>query len=391
MGGEQIRERGRDEHLSKETQGRELPKQTRQLMAIARLSRRVLTSSELRTLLLKETLWLIARVLAVDYVKFLELLPDGTAFRLKAELNWPEDLPPDEIPANPDSVAGYTLHCAAPVLVENLRTDPRFKPSVARGGRELVSGMSVVVGTEDLPYGVLCAYTGSRRAFTENELRFLQGAARGVAIATEREAMERRMRALQIKLLRENRASLLGELSRMLAHELNQPLSALMNYVQACHGMIVANGARVPGNVYHLMDKAVGQAERAASIICRWREFLQTDEPHKLEEDLNRSLRDVARLALADAAEKKIKVSYRLDPKLPALKIAPIQIQQVLYHLLRNAVGSLENSPRRQLTLRTQLDQDRVEVQVEDTGAGIDPKRRERLFQAHPEGGTGWP
>ncbi|MGH8657874.1 MAG: GAF domain-containing protein [Gammaproteobacteria bacterium] len=152
----------------------ELGNRTRQLMAVARISRRVLASPELRKLLMKETVALIARVLRVDYVKFLVLLPHGKAFRLQADVSWPEDLgSQNEIPLTPDSVAGYTLRCGTPVIVQDRRTDPRFEASVAIDERDLVSGMSVVVGAAEAPQGVLCAYTGSKRTFFEKELGFL--------------------------------------------------------------------------------------------------------------------------------------------------------------------------------------------------------------------------
>ncbi len=363
----------------------ELGNRTRQLMAVARLSRRVLASPELRKLLMKETVALIARVLRVDYVKFLVLLPHGKAFRLQADVSWPDDLgSQSEIPVTPDSVAGYTLRRGMPVIVQDRRTDPRFEASVAITERDLVSGMSVVVGAAEAPQGVLCAYTSNRRTFVEKELLFLLAAAKALGIVIEREATESRMHRLRDRLLSASRASAMAELGTLLAHQLNQPLSALVNYVQACRRKIAFSGAQVPEQIYQLMDvidKAVREAERAASILRRFRALVPSGELHTLEEDINRTLKDAASLALADAAEKQIEVRYRLDPKLPKVVIDAIQIQQVLYELIRHAVGSLEHSQRRQLILSTQLaDGGMVEVQVADTGEGIDPTRRDQLM-----------
>ncbi len=168
----------------------------------------------------------------------------------------------------------------------------------------------------------------------------------------------------------------MAELGTLLAHQLNQPLSALVNYVQACRRKIAFSGAHVPEQIYQLMDvidKATREAERAASILRRFRALVPSGELHTLEEDINRTLKDAASLALADAAEKQIKVRYRLDPKLPRVVIDPIQIQQVLYDLIRHAVGSLEEAEERQLILSTHLaDGNRVEVQIQGARAGND-------------------
>jgi len=159
---------GRNENLSTETlpceraEGssqahQELGNRTRQLMAVARLSRRVLASPELRKLLMKETVALIGRVLRVDYVKFLVLLPHAKAFRLQADVSWPEGLgSQNEIPVIPDSVVGYTLCRGTPVIVQGRRTDPRFEASVAIHERDLISGMSAVVGAQRR-HRVFCA------------------------------------------------------------------------------------------------------------------------------------------------------------------------------------------------------------------------------------------
>jgi len=244
-----------------------------------------------------------------------------------------------------------------------------------------------VVGAQEEPYGVLCAYSASKRTFSENELRFLLAAAKAVGMVIEREATASRIRSLQHQLLSASRTSVMAELGTLLADQLNQPLTALINYVQSCRRMMAFSGAPVPERFDRAMDKAVAEAERAASILRGFRKSIKSGELHTLEEDINRILKDVASLALADAPEKKIKVNYRLDPKLPKAVIDPIQIQQALYDLIRHAVGSLEQSQRRQLILSTQLtDAGMVEVQIEGAETDNHPKRRDEFPEEYLSG-----
>jgi two-component system, LuxR family, sensor kinase FixL len=209
---------------------------------------------------------------------------------------------------------------------------------------------------------------------------------------TERQEAERRLHELQAELLQVSRLSIMGEMASGLAHELNQPLTAIMNYVQACRRLLERDEGISPERVRALMDKAVAQASRGGQIINRLRRFMAAGETERAREDVNRVVEEASALALVGARDKGIAVQARLARGLPDVLIDKVQIHQVIINLIRNAIDALaQTDGERTIVLQTRCaDPEEVEVTVADTGPGLANGVRSRLFQpfvtTKPEG-----
>jgi len=195
---------------------------------------------------------------------------------------------------------------------------------------------------------------------------------------------ERRTRKLQADLLHGSRLSAMGELASGMAHELNQPLTAVMNYLQACHLVFQSGGQNTEDKVLGYMDKAIEQAERAGKIISGLRSFVQKSDASRSFEDVNDIVAEASRLMLFGAAAEDVEFRIELADHLPQVLVDKIQIQQVVFNLVRNAVEALANSKNGQLTVSTTKDpdSDAVIVRVYDTGTGVDEALVETLFSA---------
>lgn len=206
--------------------------------------------------------------------------------------------------------------------------------------------------------------------------RFFTGFVRDL---TDREESEARVEQLQAEIVHISRLSAMGEMASALAHELNQPLSAIANYLNGAKRLL-ARGEADPKAV-EAVDKAVGQALRAGDIIRRLRDFLSRGEGERSVESLAKLVHEACGLALVGAKEGGVEVRYDLDAHLDRVLVDRIQIQQVLVNLVRNALDAMEGQPRRQLVVSTVVDRDMAVVSVADTGSGLDQAVADRLFQ----------
>ncbi|WP_341898269.1 PAS domain S-box protein [Ferrovibrio terrae] len=197
---------------------------------------------------------------------------------------------------------------------------------------------------------------------------------------TERHQSERQVRELTAELVHISRLSAMGQLSSSLAHELNQPLTAIMNYAEAARQMVELSGERSLPKVKEFLAKTVEQAERAGQIIRRLRSFVEKGPVERSLEELNKVVLDASNLAAIGVRVDGIRMHFDLDDTLPPISIDKIQIQQVVVNLVRNAVEVLHEAQRRELTIRTRSDAGSQEVSVCDTGPGLDPAIAQKLF-----------
>lgn len=207
--------------------------------------------------------------------------------------------------------------------------------------------------------------------------RFFTGFVRDL---TDREEREARVEKLQAEVVHISRLSAMGEMASALAHELNQPLSAIANYLNGAKRLLARGGGADP-RALEAVDKAVGQALRAGDIIRRLRDFLSRGEGERSVESLSKLVHEACGLALVGATESGVEVRYDLDPHLDRVLVDRIQIQQVLVNLVRNGLESMQGHGRAILTVATAIDRDMAVVSVADTGAGLDQSIAERLFQ----------
>jgi two-component system sensor kinase FixL len=196
---------------------------------------------------------------------------------------------------------------------------------------------------------------------------------------TERQSTEARLQELQSELVHISRLTAMGEMASTLAHELNQPLSAIANYLKGGMRLLQNRPDEESRQTRDALDKATEQAMRAGQIIRRLRDFVSRGESERRGENMTKLVEEASALALVGV--KDVHIRFDLDPTAEVLA-DKVQIQQVLINLMRNAMEAMADSDRRDLTVKSALiDDDMVEVRVTDTGAGIAPEIADHLFQ----------
>jgi two-component system, LuxR family, sensor kinase FixL len=199
---------------------------------------------------------------------------------------------------------------------------------------------------------------------------------------TERQQQDARLQALQAELVHISRLTALGEMASALAHELNQPLSAIANYMKGSRRLLENMSDPQSTMIREAIDKAAEQSLRAGQIIRRLRDFVARGETERRIESLKKLLEEASALALVGAKDRGVRVTYALAPELDAVLADKVQIQQVLLNLLRNAVEAMEQSPHRELTIGTERGSDGMAIiKVADTGTGIAREVADQLFQ----------
>lgn len=195
---------------------------------------------------------------------------------------------------------------------------------------------------------------------------------------TERRNHEEESRVQQEKIQLTSRLTTMGEMASSLAHELNQPLTAISNYSMAAVAMLKSGNANQE-RLLEALEKAARQAERAGKIISRIREFVKRSEPRRQRVTVHRIIENAVGFADIDARKRQVFIHQRMPEHIPDVLADPILIEQVLLNLLKNGIEAMENSEYRQLNLVITDQSPIVEIAVIDRGHGLrDP---ERLFE----------
>ncbi|PUE43524.1 PAS domain-containing sensor histidine kinase [Limnohabitans sp. Hippo3] len=181
----------------------------------------------------------------------------------------------------------------------------------------------------------------------------------------------------------------MGEMASSVAHELNQPLTAISNY---CSGMIsrIKSQQVKEEDLLSALDKTARQAQRAGQIILRIRSFVKRSEPNRTLSDVSAMVSEALELAEIEMRRRNVRLTHHVAARLPQLMVDPILIEQVLINLMKNAAESIDNANRpagqRHVELRIvprQIDnQSVVEFSVTDTGQGLPPEDTERVYEA---------
>lgn len=250
---------------------------------------------------------------------------------------------------------------------------------LATGERRIIGIGRVVVGErrDGSPFPIELS-VGEMRS---GDQRYFTGFIRDL---TERQQTEARLQELQSELVHISRLTAMGEMASALAHELNQPLSAIANYVKGSHRLLAARDDPETERLRGALEKAGEQALRAGEIVRRLRDFVARGETEMRTESLSKLVEEASALALVGAKQHDIRVRLNLDPNLDLVYADKVQVQQVLLNLMRNAVEAMaeSDSPSRELSVVTRMTHDgMVETSVADTGPGISAEIAERLFQ----------
>jgi GAF domain-containing protein len=256
--------------------------------AVSELGRRALTGIDLLALMAEATA--LARThLGVEYANVLELLPDGT-IRFQAGAGWDDAVTAgaatDVASATP---AGHVLHTRTPLIVEDLRTDERFPAASLLRDHGVVSSLNVPLYGRDRPFGVLGAHATHRRAFTSEEVAFLQSVANVLSAAIERNEYEQRQRERYMK--RAEQMMALGQVAAGVAHELRNPLTAVKGLIQV--NLRKASARGVPSEDLAVIEHEIRRMERTLQTFL---DFARPPQP------------DRRRLNLADVVDRVLAV-----------------------------------------------------------------------------------
>ena len=276
-----------------------------------------------------------------------------------------------------DEVVGRNVKMLMP-SPDRERHDQYLVNYLTTGKRKIIGIGRVTTGlhrdgsTFPMELSVGEAWLGERRIFT--------GFIRDL---TERQETLHRLQDLQSELAHVGRVSEMGTLASSLAHELNQPLTAVATYCESARDLLDNKpDAETLAMVREALDEAAEQAVRAGQIVRRLRDFMSNGEMERQVESLQRLINEANALALVGSREHGIDVQQSLDPDADLVFVDRIQVQQVLVNLIRNAIDAMMEAKIRSLTVCTRPQDDGlVRVTIADTGSGISDAVAPQLFQ----------
>ena len=204
------------------------------------------------------------------------------------------------------------------------------------------------------------------------ELRFSEVLYRGerLFIGFIRDLTEKRMMEVRLRRLHGDRLSSMAEMAAALAHELNQPLAAAANYLEAAQRLLQAF-PELPPQVGEALDSAASQMLRAGRIVSHLHEFISRGDPEKIQQSLHAIIRQTCELAGPLIKEHKVTLILHLEAQKDSVLADKVQIQQVLVNLMRNACEAMSASKIRRLTITTLLKDETLRVDLIDTGVGL--------------------
>ncbi len=195
-----------------------------------------------------------------------------------------------------------------------------------------------------------------------------------------RKESEQRLADLQSELVHLARVSAIDEMGAAIAHELNQPLTALMLYLQAIR-RAHAKGVDIDKLVGDILDKAAGEAERAGHIIQRMRQFVEKREPERHLRDIDPLVDEAIDLTLLGQTHR-VRIVREAGGALPQVSVDTVQVQQIIVNLVRNGIEAAAQAAAPALRVSTRLSGGNVRIEVQDNGPGIAPEALPKLFEA---------
>lgn len=202
---------------------------------------------------------------------------------------------------------------------------------------------------------------------------------------TDRKWAEEEARKRLDELAHMSRVHSIGQMASGLAHEINQPLSAIGSYAQAC-ALMLKSGSGNSDILRDSLEQIAQQTERAGDIVSRLRQFVRKGITERAPIDINDVVREVVELVTHEMNARGVRLNLDLDEQLPSAQVDRVQIEQVIVNLVRNAIDAMNISTvsDRWLTVRTGVGNPNgmIEVAVSDTGEGISQAEADRLFDA---------
>jgi two-component system sensor kinase FixL len=317
------------------------------------------------------------------------LLLDESERVLVPRFNWAAPgkttLTPDPIPFDDDNPIRLALDRDGIVVIEDVGAMPEAIADTRE--RLLATGLGSFVDVPLLIAGQLIGLLGfgsteSGKRWAPSLTRLLEISAQMFANAVDRMRADEAMRRHREELAHVLRVGTMGQLASGIAHELNQPLSAIISYAQGCRRRI-ASGETAGAELDDALARVVEQAVRAAAVIKSLRAMVRKGEAPREWHDLNTLVRDAVALMEGEVARAKLGVAFDLAPAIPRVQVNAVQIEQVVTNLVRNAIEAMTDGhagARREVRIATRLHDESVEVSVADQGPGVSPLHADRLF-----------
>jgi C4-dicarboxylate-specific signal transduction histidine kinase len=199
----------------------------------------------------------------------------------------------------------------------------------------------------------------------------------------ERQRVQAALQQTQAQLAHVGRLTAMGELAASIAHEVGQPLTAIVTNGSFLMRRLASSTANL-GDFRAAVEAVVADGKRASSVISRIRALLKKQDTEIAELDINDAIREVAALLSSEASRHRVVMRTDLAPGLPRVQGDRVQLQQVMVNLVMNAVDATRALPDgpREILIRSGKEAESVVVSVEDSGTGIDPEHLERIFEA---------
>jgi C4-dicarboxylate-specific signal transduction histidine kinase len=363
-------------------------------------------------LVLTEAARICAQSLDVPFAKICRYRPEEDDLIVMAGCGWRSGVVGRVISkADESTTLGRAFVTGEPVILGDIAQNKSYTLPSFYAEHHIVSTADVLIQSKKGSWGVLEVDSAAVRHFDQHDIVFLTGFANVIAEAVvtsertvtmresisrmqqlivekdqllkEREEHEKSLRELQSELLHVSRLNAMGQMTAAIAHELNQPLAAIANYVGAAKLTLEATGSEseVMSHAHEMIDKAQEQTLRAGKVIRKLRDMVEKRDSVRAAENLEAVVRGAMGIALFGSAESAIAVNLSVADAIPAVLIDKVQIQQILFNLIRNSIEAMSETEIRKLDIAITLgDPGFVEVTVRDTGSGMPDAVASRLF-----------
>jgi PAS domain S-box-containing protein len=284
---------------------------------------------------------------------------------------------------------GTAAYRAEQVIVSDITTDPLWADyrDLALGHGLRACWSTPILSSAGKVLGTFAFYFHEPRSPTPQEHELIQQITHLASITLERKQSEESLRQAQANLTHATRVTTMGELTASIAHEVNQPLTAVVNNANACLSLL-PKGAPNLGEVRDALMEIIDDADRASAVIARIRQLARKTPAEKTLLDLRDVITDVLTLARHESVSRRVTIRTELPNELPHILGDRVQLQQVLLNLVVNgmdAMNAVEESKRVLSICARRANGDgepEALVSVQDAGIGFKPEEVDRLFEA---------